>query len=163
MPSIVKLVRFIRSSAECAGQPGLEQCKICLCILLWESVLHKASAWDQNEPSSLLVHCSKFSWLVWTLETGQDRSFPWECCMEHHVSRSPLENIPKTMRGCCCSVAPCTCPQLLPGSPFSPAAPFPLALCRLSKEFTATSSTLGWSEVQVYMWKYRVNVKHSFR
>lgn len=64
MSSIVKLVRFVRSSAECAGQPRLEQCKICLCILLWESVLHKASAWDQNEPSSLLVHCSKFSWLV---------------------------------------------------------------------------------------------------
>lgn len=64
MPSIVNLARFVTSSAECAAQPRSEQCKICLCILLWESVLHKASAWDQNEPPSLLVHLSRFSWLI---------------------------------------------------------------------------------------------------
>lgn len=152
MANVVKLARFVKSSAECAAQPSSGQ---------GSKSASASSSGDlsltRRQPgirTSLPLSCfTSAGFPGWFRHFRQARRgvFPGNSLWNYHVCRVSLENIPKARCGCCCSMAPCAYPQVFPGSLFPPAAPFPLALCRLSQGFSGTSSTPGSSEVQVYM------------
>lgn len=79
---------------------------------------------------------------------------PWNCMSAGHHWGASQEH-----RGCY-SAAPHTCPQVFPGSLLSPAAPSPGSV-QVIPGIHCNQSTPGVPEVQVYMWKYSVNGKHS--